>query len=258
MTHLVRRGIQLNSFETGWRIAGAIVTAGMQPKSFGEVQQGAPDNVRKAQFERARSACFVAMQAGAEIGLSPMQAIQNIAVINGKPGIYGPAALGLVKASGLLVGIVEGIEGKGNERFAFCKLQRVGEPERCFTFSVSDAKVAGLWGKSGPWTQYPDRMLTARARGFALRDVFPDVLLGLAYSIEELSDGSAERVHDVAPPPPVQLGTPPVIEVSEATEVVAGAALPKPTPPAPAAPSAEPTSSDLNDFLDAAEEGGGQ
>jgi len=179
-----RGGVKFDSYENGWRLAQSIVAANMQPKSFGQGKQAA-------------CACFVAMQAGAEIGLSPMQSIQNIAVINGKPGIYGPAALALVEASGKLADIDEAVEGKGEERAAAVTLQRVGRKARTFRFSVADAKKAGLWGKSGPWTQYPDRMLLARARGFALRDVFPDVLLGCSHSIEELTEGAAEDVHSL-------------------------------------------------------------
>ena len=44
------------------------------------------------------------------------------------------------------------------------------------TFSVADAKRAGLWKKAGPWTQYPDRMLMWRAEGHLFTDVFPDVI----------------------------------------------------------------------------------
>ncbi len=185
MTALVKGGIQFRDYDTGWRLAKAIVAANMQPKSFGGGQQ-------------ATCACFVAMQAGAEIGLSPMQSIQNIAVINGKPGIYGPAALGLVEASGKLEDLDEKVEGNGDQRTATITLKRIGRRERKFTFSVADAKKAELWGKKGPWTQYPDRMLIARARGFALRDVFPDVLLGVTYSIEELTAGASESVEQLS------------------------------------------------------------
>ena len=46
---------------------------------------------------------------------------------------------------------------------------------------------AGLWAKSGPWTQYPKRMMQMRARGFALRDKFADALGGLI-TVEEAQD----------------------------------------------------------------------
>lgn len=181
---MARGGVRFSDFDTGWRMAKAIVSANMQPKTFGTGQT-------------AICACFVAMQAGAEVGLAPMQAIQNIAVINGKPGIYGPAALALVEASGKLEDLDETVDGTGDQRCAVLTLTRVGRKPRTFRFSVADAKRAELWGKKGPWSQYPDRMLLARARGFALRDVFPDVLLGCAHTIEELTDGAAETITQV-------------------------------------------------------------
>lgn len=62
-------------------------------------------------------------------------------------------------------------------------------------FSVADAKLAGLWGKA-IWKQYPRRMLQMRARAFALRDAFADVLKGLSVS-EEASD--YQPIRDVTP-----------------------------------------------------------
>ena len=54
-------------------------------------------------------------------------------------------------------------------------------------FSVADAKKAHLWGRRGPWENYPERMLQMRARGFALRDSFPDALKGVI-TVEEAQD----------------------------------------------------------------------
>jgi hypothetical protein len=78
-------------------------------------------------------------------------------------------------------------------------------------FSVADAVRAGLWGKSGPWTQYPKRMLQLRARGFALRDAFPDVLKGLV-TAEEAQDYPADTQATAAPqrPEPPRLEAKPV------------------------------------------------
>lgn len=181
------RGVQPGDFDSAIRMAQAIARSGMAPKSY---YQGDADPV---------AAVFTAMQLGAEIGLSPMTAVRSIAVINGLPGLYGPAMLGVVEASGKLVDIDEGVSGEGAGRHAWCTVQRVGRKPRTFTFSMADAGKANLTGKRGPWTEYPDRMLLARARTFALRDVFPDVLLGLAYSVEELADIPAEPPRDAAP-----------------------------------------------------------
>ena len=64
-------------------------------------------------------------------------------------------------------------------------LRQGHEPHRV-EFSIEDAKRAGLLGKSGPWQQYTARMLTLRARAFALRDKFADVLKGLSMAEEAL------------------------------------------------------------------------
>lgn len=139
----------------------------MVPKDF----KGKPGN------------CLVAIQWGMEIGLKPLQAMQNIAVINGRPSLWGDSVIALARNSPVCEYIVEEDDG----RTATCKVKRRGEPEQIRTFSMEDAKIAGLLGKQGPWTQYPKRMRQMRARAFAIRDVFPDVLKGLPVA-EEVMD----------------------------------------------------------------------
>ena len=132
--------------------------------------------------------CLVAIQWGMELGLQPMQAMQSIAVINGRPSLWGDAMLALVKAHPAFEWIKEECDGN----VAICTIKRRGEPEVVQSFSLEEAKRAGLTGKQGPWTQYPKRMLQMRARGFALRDAFPDALRGVV-SAEEARDTPTER-----------------------------------------------------------------
>lgn len=144
-------------------------------------------------------ACMIAILHGLEVGLSPMQALQRIAVVDGRPTIWGDGALALVQASGLADSITESVDGERPEEWvASCTVLRRGERQSVTrTFSVKDAQRARLWGKAGPWSEYPLRMLQMRARAFALRDVFADVLGGL-YLREELPD--AEDQHGRIPP----------------------------------------------------------
>jgi hypothetical protein len=136
-------------------------------------------------FRGKPASCMLAIQCGAEIGLAPLQSLQSIAVVNGRPSVYGDAALAVCKASAVCEYVIESIEGDGEQMVATCTAQRRGYPQPTVVkFSVSDAKKASLWGKSGPWSQYPRRMLQMRARGFALRDAFPDVLKGLVTAEE--------------------------------------------------------------------------
>jgi hypothetical protein len=99
-------------------------------------------------------------------------------------------------------------------------------------FSAQDAKKAGLLNKAGPWTQYPDRMLQMRARGFCARDAVPDVLRGM-YVREEMEDARdiTPVVKNILPadlvPPPApttektSVVAPPVEPVSNTDEFIA-------------------------------------
>src|SRR5690606_10728351 len=144
------------SLDEAMRFAEILAKSSIVPKDF----SGNPGNI------------LVAIQWGLELGLQPMQAMQNIAVINGRPALWGDAVIALVRSSPLCEYIYETDDGET----ATCRVKRRGEEEQVRTFSMADAKAANLLGKAGPWTQYPKRMRQMRARAFALRDVFPDVL----------------------------------------------------------------------------------
>ncbi len=171
------------TFEQALTFADYLADSDLVPKDF----KGRPGN------------CLIAMQWGAELGLKPLQAMQNLAIINGRPSLWGDAVIALVRASPLCEFVLESDDGDT----ATCRVKRRGEPEQSRTFSTADAKTAGLLGKAGPWTQYPKRMRQMRARAFALRDVFPDVLRGLPVA-EEVMDTPTEKhmgpAEVVAPP----------------------------------------------------------
>jgi len=178
--HKTLSNLTPQTLDEALRFSEILAKSSIVPKDY----QGNPGNV------------LVAVQWGAEIGLPPLQAMQNIAVINGLPSIWGDAMIALVRGSGLLESIEENIGENGE--VASCTVKRRGEEPVTRTFTMEDAKRAGLAGKPGPWKQYPKRMLQMRARAWALRDVFPDVLKGI-YIAEEAQDiprdmGDAEVV----------------------------------------------------------------
>ena len=133
---------------------------------------------------------FLAVSAGASLGLAPFQAMQNIAVINGKPSVWGDALLAMVRNDKRCLSVKESIEGEGKNMKATCVVSRLapnGETEVISSsFSMGQAQSANLLNRP-PWKSYPDRMLQMRARGFALRDAFADVIGGLITS-EEAED----------------------------------------------------------------------
>lgn len=181
--------IHLRTWEEIERFAQKAAGSGMVPKDY----IGKPD------------AICIAIQMGSELGLAPMQALQNIAVVNGRPAVWGDALPALCRASGVCVYIREWHEGEGDALTYYCEAKRKDDPNPIRgQFSVADAKQAGLWQEkatatkrgrdggtyeapTGPWYSYRSRMLQMRARGFGLRDAFPDVLKGLI-TTEEAND----------------------------------------------------------------------
>ncbi len=164
---------------------------------------------------------FVACLKGMDLGLKPLQALECIAVINGKTSLYGDAYLAVARGSGRLEAYTEKTEGEGMNMKAIVSVKRKGEDAVVGEFSANDAKTANLWGKSGPWALFPKRMLTMKARNYALRAVFADLFLGMEYSAEELTDiqeqqsGNNARPRDVTPAPTVKV-TP--VEILQETQ----------------------------------------
>ena len=180
------RGVLPTTMDEGMRLAKAIAASGFAPKSY---YPNDPDP--DARLRGATAAVFAAVQLGAEVGLSPMSAVQNIALINGRPGLFGPAMLAVVRKSGLLADIDEGVRGSADQTEGFCTVTRVGERPRTYIFSWAQAKKAGLIGKAGPWTQYPDRMLLARAQDVCAEGCFSRRAAG-----PEPERGRASGLHD--------------------------------------------------------------
>lgn len=183
-------GIIPQSIEEVFRLAQGIAASGLAPATMNTAEK-----------------ITVAILTGLEIGLPPMFALNKIAVVNGRPALWGDALPALLWARGFK--LREWTEGDT----AHCEVTRPDGSKIERTFSDADAKAAGLLGKSGPWTQYRPRMRQMRARGFACRDGAADVLGGL-YVAEELD----EPMRDISPPV-AQLEIPDVPDIPEVSDV---------------------------------------
>ena len=182
-----------------FRLSEAISQSGMAPYGLDSPQK-----------------VMIAMLAGMELGMPPMQAVQSVAVINNRPCIWGDALIGMVRAFSGCESIKEWLEGDGDDMVAYCETKRRDQDETIKrTFSVADAKKAGLWqtearvtrsGRNGsyekdndsPWFKYPQRMLQMRARAWCLRDAYGDVLKGMQVR-EEVQDYPARNAKDITP-----------------------------------------------------------
>jgi len=125
MTLTTHRGFAPATLTEAMQFSEHLASSSMVPKAY----QGKPADI------------LVCVQWGYEIGLAPMQALQNIAVINGKPSVYGDAALALVQASPLCEGIDEHIENEGTPNpSAVCIARRKGRMPVIARFSVEEAQ----------------------------------------------------------------------------------------------------------------------
>ena len=197
------------------------------PQNFGELERLATilcksDIVPKDLQGKAANVLLVLMY-GNEIGISPAQALQNVMVVNGRPSLWGDATMGLCIASEVYEDSKDSFDD--TTMTATFKAKRKGKDWVVRTFSQKDAEKAKLWTKQGPWQEYPKRMLFHRARSWALRDTFPDVLKGIRYFEEERDfvETTADRVYEM----PKENASPP------ATLTAAqGTSIPETTTPA--------------------------
>ena len=159
------------SLNEAMQLAELMANSEMVPKDY----QGKPGNV------------LVAVQMGAELGLKPVQALQNIAVVNGRPSVWGDGLRALIMSAPDLINIADEFDEKAMK--ATCIITRnINGNAIVFKgeFSQSDAVSAGLWERN-TWKSYPKKMLEWRAFGFAARKAYADRLRGISLA-EEAQD----------------------------------------------------------------------
>lgn len=131
---------------------------------------------------------------GDELGIGPMQALQGVQIIEGRPGASPELMRALVNRAGHTIKVVE----KSNSKVTLYGKRRDNDSESTVTFSIDDAVTAGLCtikdgkpharsssNKPLSWEKYPRAMLMARATSELCRDIFSDVTAGLSYTPEE-------------------------------------------------------------------------
>lgn len=145
--------------------ANALVESGFLPKAV--------DTWQKA---------TAIMMYGKEMGIGPMESMQSIDVIQGKPTQKPQSMKAMVhkKLPGAVFRIV-----KTNDEGCAIEAARPGDPVMIYTFSKADAERLGYQNKDN-WKKQPKVMLQWRCIGYVSRTVFPDCLSGVSYTPEEL------------------------------------------------------------------------
>jgi hypothetical protein len=151
-----------------WKLASRVADTDFVPKAL----RGKPEAVL---------ACILA---GHEAGISPMQALSKIHVVDGRPAMSAE----LMRALVLRAGHEIWIEEQSGSRVIVAGQRAGSERVSKVAWTLDDAKRANLAGKQN-WRSYPRAMLLARATAELCRALFPDVLAGISNTIEELQDG---------------------------------------------------------------------
>lgn len=164
-----------------------------------------------------------------EIGLGICAALSYINVIQGRPTLSAEGMVALVRSKG------NSISGKSTDQAAEVTGKRADTGDTMTVeWTIGMAERAGLL-KNATWKQYPEAMLWARAVSQLCRMLFPDVLAGLSYTPEELTDavvmdvpaGTTRRAGDHETPALVPADA---VAAEEESSVPASAATSEPPP----------------------------
>ncbi len=246
-------------FDQVWKFARYALVGGFVPASLTNKKNG----------DEATAAAAIAIMSGAELGLKPLMALRSIAVINGRPALYGDGIMAVVRQSGIAKDIKRGTKLVDGKHVGFCTATRKDTGETLTVeFTQDEATRAGLWDdrpevdnmvwgeqrgqkvKQGtkkndsPWYRYGPRMLMWRATHWCLRDLFADVLAGVMDETEatEVIANSepaiVEQQAQLSPPsPPAE--EPEEAEVEETATEAQGAAQAETRPDGPPSPPDE-------------------
>lgn len=184
----------------------------------------------KPKDEVANDAAVVIL-AGKSVGLDPLQSVQNIFPVHGQPSMYARTMDALVVAQGHETKRTEAT----NDSVTW-SVRRAGDKDwQEFTWTIQRATTAG-YTSNKKYQSDPIAMLGAKALAEACRTVFPDVLLGMPYSVEDMELEDMGETHAIPAPVKTQTVT------RKPKEQVTKAPSPAPvrTKPLPVAADPEP------------------
>jgi hypothetical protein len=168
MTTALAQRSGANLGQSDWQVmreqAAALVPTGFLPSAIKTPEQA-----------------IAIMMKGRELGIPPMYALSNIAVIQGKPAANAELMLALIyRDHG--DDAIQFVEASSSRAVISYK-RRHWRERQTFAFTAEDAKQAGLTGDN--WRKYPGAMLRARCISAVARLAFPDTIGGM-YTPDEL------------------------------------------------------------------------
>ncbi len=168
----------------------------------------AVSNLLPVAYQHHPENVLVALAQGQALGIAPIQAMNQINVIKGKPALSADLIAALVRRAGHRLRV------EGNDTYAQATIIRADDPDyipKPVRWDIERAKRAGLLGNPS-WQKYPAAMLRARAISEAARAWANDALYGFIYTPEELDNNwlpdsdpdTGEPVHNAPASAPVQ------------------------------------------------------
>lgn len=143
---------------------------------------------------------MIVIATGRELGLSPMQSVRSLHVVDGKPGMSAELIAARIRRSSVcrFLRLIE-----SSDQIATYASQRVeDDTPTAISFSFEEAQKMGLSGKDN-YKKQPATMLRARCISKLGRIMYQDVLSGV-YETSELDDIASSATVTVIDAPPQQ------------------------------------------------------
>jgi hypothetical protein len=159
-------GIQ--QFENAQRIAKALASSALVPKEY--------------QGQTGLANTLVAMEIAGRMGLSPLQVMQNLHIIHGRPSWSSQFIIAMINGCGRFTPLDYNVSGEGDSLscFAYATEIATGKELRGPVVTMAMAKREGWATKSGSkWQTMPDLMIRYRAAAFWGRLYVPEFLVGM-------------------------------------------------------------------------------
>lgn len=157
-------------------------------------QYMAASNAVPPEYKGKTNDVLVVAMYGADLGLSPMQAVLNIDMVKGRPTMRANLWVALARQAGHKVRVIE----NGPESTTVTVI-RSDDPDGpvTATYTIQDAETAGLLSNSN-YKKNPKAMLYARAASTAIRQACPEVAMGFADEYELGNPDPAPTLAQVA------------------------------------------------------------
>lgn len=227
MTEPVLRSRRSQALAPASPDAAELETRMKHAHAVAQAKQALPQN-----YANNPGAILLAQEWAQTRGVDLLTTIQSVSFISGRPVIDATMQRALAMRAGYEIDI------EVDDKAATCTLTRDGKACGSSTYTIDDAKVAGLLGKDN-WKKNPKAMLVARATAQTMRWHAPDVMVGVF--TEDEVDEPLEVLEQVDERVEVE-GQQTLEDVVDAEIVESGAA---PVDGSPALPCTDETFADI-------------